>query len=247
MTFTALILAGSRPGEDPAAICAGVPHKALIELGGETLLDKVVRAVRGAGADRVLVSCSLPVVADHARALGCEVLQAQEGPSASVAAAFDLAGPALLVTTADHAFLRAEWVSELVDGCGPDADLALMLAERSKVEEAMPGSRRTYLRFSDGQWSGCNLFYLHSENARRAIELWQTIERDRKKPWKIALRLGIGTLLTYVRGKLPIQAALGRLGSMIGINVTLVPASDGLAAVDIDKPQDLDDVRRMVG
>ena len=247
MTFTALILAGSRPGEDPTAVCAGVAHKALIELGGETLLDKVVHAVRGAGADRVLVSCSLAVVAEHARALGCEVLQAQEGPSASVAAAFDLAGPALLVTTADHAFLRAQWVSELVTGCAPDADLALMLAERSKVEEAMPGSRRTYLRFADGQWSGCNLFYLRTADARRAVELWQSIERDRKKPWKIALRVGIGTLLTYLRGKLPIQSALDRLGAMIGISVTLVPASDGLAAVDIDKPQDLEDARRLVG
>lgn len=247
MTFTALVLAGSRPGEDPGAICAGVAHKALIELGRETLLTKVVRAVQAAGAGKVLVSCSLPAVAEHARALGCEVLDAQEGPSASVAAAFDRAGPALLVTTADHAFLRAEWVSELVQGCGQEADLALMLAERSKVETAMPGSRRTYLHFSDGDWSGCNLFYLRTGDARRAVELWQSIERDRKKPWKIALRIGIGTLLTYLRGKLPIQSALDRLGAMIGISVTLVPASDGLAAVDIDKPQDLDDARRLVG
>lgn len=221
-------------------------HKALIELDGETLLQRVVSAVRRAGASRVLVSCSLPAVADAARALSCEVLPARGGPSASVAAAFDLAGPALLVTTADHAFLDAAWVSELVKGCGTEADIALMLAERAKVEAAMPGSRRTYLRFADGAWSGCNLFYLRTGDARRAVELWQSIERDRKRPWKIAMRLGLRTLFSYVRGKLPLQSALDRLGAMIGITVALVPASDGLAAVDIDKPQDLDDARALL-
>lgn len=244
--FTALVLAGSRPGENPA-LFQGVAHKALIELEGETLLGRVVDALRRAGAARVLVSCSLPVVADHARELGCEVIAAASGPSLSVAAALDSVGTPLLVTTADHAFLKADWVTELITRCDREADLALMLAERSKVECAMPGARRTYLRFADGSWSGCNLFYLKTPDARRAVELWQAVERDRKQPWKIAWRIGLGTLLTYALGRLSMRDALDRLGGIIGITVSLVPASDGLAAVDIDKLQDLEDARRLIG
>jgi hypothetical protein len=39
--FGALILAGSRGGVDPLAAYAGVAHKALILLDGETLLARV--------------------------------------------------------------------------------------------------------------------------------------------------------------------------------------------------------------
>ncbi len=61
--MNALILAGSRPGAaDPVAEYAGVAHKALIVLGGETLLARVAAAVRAAGATRVAVSADHPAV-----------------------------------------------------------------------------------------------------------------------------------------------------------------------------------------
>ena len=59
--MNALILAGSRPGApDPLAAYAGVAHKALIALEGETLLARVAAAVRVGGAARVAVSANDP-------------------------------------------------------------------------------------------------------------------------------------------------------------------------------------------
>ena len=52
MSFTALVLAGSRGGDDPLARHAGVSDKALIEFNGETMLTRVVAALREAGAGR---------------------------------------------------------------------------------------------------------------------------------------------------------------------------------------------------
>ena len=46
--------------------------------------------------------------------------------------------------------------------------------------------RRTWLRFADGQWSGCNLFLLQSRRAQAAIATWSAVEADRKRPWRIA-------------------------------------------------------------
>ena len=39
---------------------------------------------------------------------------------------------------------------------------------------------------------------------------------------------------------------LGRLGGRIGCRVALVSANDGLAAVDVDKAADLQDVERLL-
>jgi hypothetical protein len=122
-----------------------------------------------------------------------------------------------------------------------------MLAERGRVEAAAPDTQRTWLKFADGQWSGCNLFLLASPAAERAIAAWKQVEADRKRPWRIARRLGIGTLWSYWRGKLTLAEAVARLGHTLGVEATLVPASDGRAAIDVDKPEDLALVRRIAG
>lgn len=246
MTFSALILAGSRAGDGGAEVFGGASHKALIELEGQPLLGRVATALREAGAHMIAVSCDDGAVADFARSLGLEVLPTASGPSGSVLYAFEHLGTPLLVTTADHALLSADWVKEVIDGTPAQADLGVMLANREAVEQAMPGSKRTYLRFADGSWSGCNLFFLRSDRAREAIVLWQRIEADRKRPLRIVRRLGLGTLLRYLFGRLTLQQTLSRLGKSIGVKPMLVSASNGLAAVDVDKPEDLADVRALL-
>lgn len=247
MTFDALVLAGSRGGTDPVAAYAGVGDKAMIEFGGRTMLNRVVEALRAAGARRIVVVASSQVVRDHVAALGVEIIDAAAGPSESAARGLDLLGAPLLVTTADHALLRPEWITHFRANIAPDTDVAVLLANRETIERDVPGTRRTYLRFADGAWSGCNLFYLATPDARRAIDLWRTVEADRKRPWRIVRRLGPGLLLRYLLGRLTLASALGHIGATIGIRAAMVASPAGLAAVDVDKPADLDLVRRLVG
>lgn len=246
MSFQALVLAGSRGTADPVAAYAGVSDKALVEIAGETMLARVVSALRLAGAQRIVVSASSDAVASAASALGTEVLRAQPGPSASVAAAFAELGAPLLVTTADHALLQPEWIERFIADVPADADVCALLAEKEAIETALPETRRTYLRFADGAWSGCNLFYLASARAGAAVALWQEVEADRKRPWRIVRRLGVGALLRYLAGRLTLEAALSRLGRAAGVNARAVASPFGLAAVDVDKPGDLDLVRALL-
>lgn len=245
--MNALILAGSRPGApDPVAAYAGVPHKALITLGGETLLARVAAAVRAGGATRVLVSANGPAVLAEAARLGLEVVAPAAGPSGSVAAGLAAAGAPLLVTTADHALLEGEWVRRFVADMPADADVAVLLARRETIEAAAPRTRRTYLRFADGAWSGCNLFLLATPAAARAIGLWREVEADRKRPWRIVGRLGPGLLVRYLLGRLTLAKAVAHLGRRAGVRATTVASPFGLAAVDVDKPADLELVRGIV-
>ena len=247
MTLTALVLAGSRPGaSDPVAASEGVAHKALASVAGQTLLERVVRALEGAGVRRIAVAANDPAVEAEARRLGAIVLPTAPGPSESAGLAFERFGAPLLVTTADNALLEARWVAELVDGTPPGADVSLMLARRDRVEAAAPGTSRTWLRFADGEWSGCNLFLLATPLASRAIGAWRQVEADRKRPWRIARRLGIGTLWRYSIGRLTLAESMTRLGRQIGINAVPVAASDGRAAIDVDTPEDLALVRDLV-
>ncbi len=246
VTPPVLILAGSRPGaRDPVAEGEGVAHKVLATVEGETLLARVIAAARAAGASEIAVSANHPAVEAEARRCDVTLLPTAQGPSESVALAFERYGAPLLVTTADHALLRPEWLAQLTSDTPREADVSLMLAPREVVEAAAPDTRRTWLHMADGDWSGCNLFLLASPRAAAAIATWRQVEADRKRPWRIAGRLGIGALWDYWRGRLTMAEAIARLGRRIDVSAALVPASDGRAAIDVDKPADLELVRRI--
>ncbi len=244
--FNALILAGSRGGVDPVAAYAGVSHKALIELDGQTLLARVAQALREAGAMQIAVSVSDDAVRTAATALGLTVLTAASGPSRSVRDGIEALGTPLLVTTADHALLQPEWITRFLADVPAHADVAALLARQDVIEAAAPGTRRTYLRFADGAWSGCNLFHFATPRSVAALDLWAQVEADRKRPWRIVRRLGIGTLIRYMSGRLTLVAALAHLGRLAGLDSAAVASPFGLAAVDVDKPADLDLVRALV-
>lgn len=245
--FSVLVLAGSRGGADAVADYAGVPHKALIRLQGRTLLSRVIDALRVAGAGRIAVIAGHLDVRAEAERLGVETLDEAAGPSLSVLAGARSLGTPLLVTTADHALLDPAWVRRFLEDTPADVDVAALVAPRAAVEAAAPATQRTWLRLADGDWSGCNLFYLANERALAVIDLWRRVEAERKRPWKMAQILGPRMLLRYATRRLSLRDAAIRLGRLAGVNAAIVETPYGLASVDVDKPADLDLVRRIVG
>ena len=56
----------------------------------------------------------------------------------------------------------------------------------------------------------------------------------------------ICAILGYLLGRLTLDDAVQRLGRKAGVEAAAVRTPYGLAAVDVDKPADLDLVRRLV-
>jgi hypothetical protein len=110
---------------------------------------------------------------------------------------------------------------------------------------AVPDTQRTWLRFSDDWYSGCNLFLMRGPAAAGVVALWQQIEAERKRPVRMIVRLGVTYALRYVAGRLSLAAALKRLGRLSGARLAWTAIADGRAAVDVDKPADLELVRRL--
>jgi CTP:molybdopterin cytidylyltransferase MocA len=252
---TALVLAGTRLGGDPLTRYAGVSHKALIEVGGCTMIERVVGALSAVpDVARIVVAIEQPEVLrglPGLQAPACtkplSTMSTEEGPSATVGAALAREGAPLLVTTADHPLLQAHWVQEFLAACPASADVTAALARRHLVEAAAPDTRRTWLRFADGDFSGCNLFLMAHPAAAGAVELWREIEQERKNPLRMMRRLGWTFALRYRLGRLSLGAAAARLGALAGgARLAVVEMSDGRAAIDVDKPDDLDLARRLI-
>src|SRR5690606_6945948 len=109
-----------------------------------------------------------------------EALPASPSPSLSVRQGAEALGLPVLVTTVDHALLQPQWVTRFLADVPPRADVAALLAPEAAVRAAAPDTQRSYMRFADGRYSGCNLFYLRNERSLAAIDLWRRIETHRK-------------------------------------------------------------------
>ncbi|MCR0981083.1 NTP transferase domain-containing protein [Roseomonas populi] len=239
---TALVLAGQRRGTDPMAAAAGVSHKALLPVAGVPMLLRVLAALRGApGIGRVVVSIEEPgrALAGLAGLDGVILRPSASSPARSAAAVFEEFGAPLLVTTADHALLTPDMVEHVLRAAPPGASAVAALARRERILAEFPDTRRTWLRFRDGAFSGCNLFLLARPEAARVLEFWQRLEAQRKRPLTMARMLGLGPLLSYALGRMTLRGGLDALGARCRAPVAVVEMPFGAAAVDVDKPDDL--------
>ena len=241
--FTALLLAGSRPGGDPFARHYGVEAKALIPIAGEPMLLRPLRALLaspGVGTVRILTQepdLIAPVLPDDDR----WSIEPSSGTIAETLQRICADGRTpwpLLVTTADHALLDEAMVGQFCAEAG-GADLALGVVTRSALRKRLPQSRRTWIGFRRGQYTGANLFMLGSPKAMKAIILWREVEQDRKKGWRLLLALGWPGLLGLLRLR-TLDQTLSAMGGKLGLSLRAVRLDDPLAAVDVDKPQDYD-------
>lgn len=241
-TWTAVVLAGQRPGVDPLASHFGETWKALVSVGGEPMVTRVVRTlsqVREIGRIIVLAQDVRAIEGAVAKGGAAELRASSDGISLSIlklVSAEDVAWP-VLVTTADHPLLTPDMVREFLGGTGA-ADVAIGMVERTTMRAAYPANKRTWLRFSDGAWSGANLFALRSDRAMAALRLWAEAEQDRKTAWKLFLHFGPVLALRALTRTIGLGAALVRAGKRLGLSARLVPLSEAEAAIDVDKPSD---------
>ena len=143
----------------------------------------------------------------------------------------------VLVTTADHALLTQGMIDDVCGRVG-EADIAIAVVERQALLKRLPATRRTWIYFRGGAYSGANLFMLRSARVRPAITLWRRVEQNRKKGWRLLLVMGPLLFLGTALRLLTLNAALQRISKKLNLDIRAVDMADPLAAVDVDKPDD---------
>lgn len=256
-TFHAVVLAGDRGPDDPVARHTGAPCKALVPVAGQPMLLRVLDALTASTAiDGVtlvgpqaaqLEQC--PELAARIAAGAIAWLSPEPSPSLSAAAALAQvpADRSVLLTTADHALLRAPWVDGFCErALASGQDAVVGLARHADVVAAFPGTKRTALRFRDGAYCGCNLFAFLTPAGRRAPAFWRQLEQQRKRPHRLAAALGLWTLAAYLTGWLTLAGGLRRLSGKVGAQLGAVLLDDPRAAVDVDSVADFELVQAIL-
>jgi CTP:molybdopterin cytidylyltransferase MocA len=259
--YTALVLAASRGNLDPLAQAGGVSHKCFIDIGGQPMLLRVVRAVAESGRiGRIVIA-----IEEEAIAEAKEILRVLPGASdfayvpsrdniatsvTAVAEAYPDAVP-LVITTGDNALHTPEMVRHFCDALGPlerdGYDGGIGLTPARYILEKYPEGNRAFHRFADGQFSSCNIYALLT---RRAIENGPRVFRSGgqfgKKPKRLIGAFGILAFLVYKSRWVTLPVFLRFLSRAIGIKTApvLMPFAEG--PIDVDRMQDWDLANRIV-
>ena len=242
--YPCLLLAGDRGEGDRLSQAAKIPCRALLPLAGRVMIRGPLEAlISSESIDGITIS--EPVRAEELKAElndladKVEWMPSASSPSSSVLAGLDRIEPPLLVTTADHAFLRSEIVDDFCRRAADHpADLVVGVVKHANVKKAFPEVKKTENRLGGEAWCGCNLFFFRTPISRNAAELWQRAEKDRKRPWRIARAIGWGFLAKFLSGRLNLDQALDHIGNKIGIEIGALELPFPEASIDVDSVED---------
>lgn len=249
--FNAIVLAADRGRHDPVATAAGVAAKCLTPISGSPMVLRVVNALKqsqrvssillsGPKAEALQGSAALSQIVSNG-----DVRWMENGPTPSSSAVGALealtAEVPVLLTTGDHALLNPDMVGHFVDQASAmDCDVAVALAPHELVQQAYPRTRRTVLKFSNGQYCGCNLFAFLTPRGRKMAQIWMQVEDQRKRPIRVIGLLGWGAMALYAIGRLSLEGAMKRLSRKMGLSISVVIMPFAEAAIDVDSVADLD-------
>ena len=249
-----LVLAGRREGAPDPLASIGVDHKSLIDINGHPMIERVLRSLSGfpqidtikiAAPDDVRLLIKSTISA-HPK---LSFTAAAGSPARSIGAALD-AGPqkdGLLVTTCDHPLLTTAMVEEFIQKIDPTrCSAAIACVSKQVYQRAFPDSKRTFVNFSDLQFSGANLFWFDAIRAKPLVDFWRALEDNRKQPAKMAAAIGLTTAARYVSRTLSVDGALDRIEKKTGVRAAVITLSDPQAAIDVDKPADVELVRSLI-
>ena len=249
--FRTVILAGERPGGSALSQAFNISASVMVPVAGKPSLARVMQAIEdsrragggiicGPSADIVASSEELKKLLQNP---GFEWLKPATGPAASALSALQELDhfPALL-TAGDHALLTGEIVDDfckqVLSKQQSNYDLIIGFVPHSLVHAAWPESKRTVLKFSDGQFCGSNLFAILNPEGCKALSFWRQAEADRKHPWRIARRFGLKALFQYLFRRLTLTDALQSLSKAAGCRIGHAEVKYARAAVDVDSIAD---------
>lgn len=242
MSWTAIVLAGSRPGRDAFAEQFGTDLKALIPVAGEPMVRRPVRALlESSEIGRIIVMAQEPHrLADALPSEARISVRRSKGTIAeTILGLIDDASVEwpLLVTTADHALLDRAMIEDFTEA-SDGTDVAIGVVERANLMRRLPATKRTWLAFRGGAYTGANLFALRSRKVAPAVELWRSVEQDRKKAWRVMSILGPLMLASVALRLASLDEVLGQIGGRLKLSLKAVRLSNPLAGIDVDKAED---------
>jgi molybdopterin-guanine dinucleotide biosynthesis protein A len=226
------------------AVEAAAEVKALISLGGRTVLERAICALRGSAYVEHIVVVGPERLCGHPAARGADAVLPELGTGPeNILSGLEWLRHAgggrwperVLVMTTDLPFVTARVVDDYLEACPMGLDLCVPLVARAEFAARFPGAPAKYVKLRDGECTmGC-AFVLNPETL---TENWRHVENAyaaRKSQWRMARLLGLGFILRFATRRLTVAEIESRCAEMLGCVGGAVWGSSPELAFDIDR------------
>ncbi|MBL8047579.1 MAG: NTP transferase domain-containing protein [Chthonomonas sp.] len=237
-----LILAGGKVDETLRRRI-GVEYRAQLPFGKQTMLERVLKAVRKFGNIKVVSTAEvegLPVIPagrSFVESLGNGLAQ--------------ITSETFLLVTADIPFITAEAIDDFLERCDKTALINYPIIPLDAAEAAYPGIKRTSYRLSIGPVTGGNIALVNTAMMRRSLPKLEKAYKNRKNVLKLALLIGPGILGRFVVGAalpktLTVQSLEQAIGKIMGGRVKAIYTEHAEIGNDIDNIEQYEQAVQML-
>jgi molybdopterin-guanine dinucleotide biosynthesis protein A len=247
-----IILAGGVPQEEDLLYeyTQGQP-KALIDVAGKPLVQWVVDALDDAPSVRAIIFVGLTQEQGVTSPKISHYLPDQGSMLKNILAGIDQileinpATQQVLISSSDIPLLTGAMVETFLTQCAdPAVDIYHSIVPREKMEQRFPGSRRSYVHFSDGDFAAGDIHVVAPHIGHAHEALWNDLLNSRKNALKQAARLGPAFFAKLIAHRLSL-AELERLAhEKFGLRVRAMAVEHPEMGMDADKPFQLEICRR---
>ncbi len=237
-----LILAGGDCTPELAQ-ASGQNERALIEIGGQAMVVRVLRALRGireigriavVGSNRVLDICG---------AIDSSIVRVASGDKMTQNFANGVkalhGGHEILVSTCDIPLVSTQtFASFLEKSRARHLEIAYPIVTRQTCEAQFPDGKRTYAKLNSMEVTGGNCVLIPTRTAPNVVQLLETAYNARKNPLALSKMLGANLMWKFATKKLTVPDVEKQASRVLDGRVGAVEMADATIAFDVDKLAD---------
>lgn len=247
-----VITAGGLPKpETPLYAYTEGKSKVLLDMGGRTMLERVVDALQasqqiddivvvGLGSD---LGMTFPRPVHHLPDQGSLIGNVISGIHYLKERNPELG--MVLLSSADIPAITADIVDRFITSCRPfDKTIYYNFVDEPAMEARFPGSNRTFVKLKGVNVAGGDLLLAHADLADSHVDLWQALTEARKHAWKLARVVGFRFLLKFLFHRVGLREIEQTAQRIIGKPVKTILTPYAELAMDADKPHQVDLLRK---
>jgi hypothetical protein len=123
-------------------------------------------------------------------------------------------------------------------------DAYYSVVTRELMESRFPGSKRSYIRFKDVEVCGADMNMIRNSVATGRDEFWNKLVAARKNAFKQAALIGYDTLFLLLLRQLTINGVVKKASARLGLKGRAIISPYAEIAMDVDKPYQLELLRK---